>query len=257
MSIFELTSSLPLIKKINGYNNTLTPKASLRFNPSDMKNYSSTEKNITVDNIFSINRLGLDDSFEEGKSLTVGIDYKKEKLDNINKYFEFKVGTVFRDSEEDFIPTSSSLNKKNSNLFGSATSTILDNIIIDYDFRIDNNYNKFEYNSLNTKFIIENFETNFNFVEENGETGNENFLENTSIFNHDENNMFTFKTRRNRKLNLTEFYDLIYEYKNDCLVAGIKYNKQYYEDRDLKPSENLLFTLTLFPLTTYEHSQDK
>ena len=149
------------------------------------------------------------------------------------------------------------MNKKNSNLFGSATSAISDNIIIDYDFRIDNNYNKFEYNSLNTKFIIENFETNFNFVEENGETGNENFLENTSIFNHDENNSFTFKTRRNRKLNLTEFYDLVYEYKNDCLVAGIKYNKQYYEDRDLKPSENLLFTLTLFPLTTYEQSQNR
>ena len=257
MSIFELSSSLPLIKKINGYNNIVTPKVSFRFNPSDMKNYSTSEKNITVDNIFSINRLGLDDSFEKGKSLTVGIDYKKEKLNNINKYFEFKIGTVFRDSEEEFIPSSSSLNKKNSNLFGSATSAILDNIIIDYDFRIDNNYNKFEYNSLNTKYIIENFETNFNFVEENGETGNENFLENTTILNHDENNSFTFKTRRNRKLNLTEFYDLIYEYKNDCLVAGIKYNKQYYEDRDLKPSENLLFTITLFPLTNYEHSQNR
>ena len=90
----------------------ITPKVSFRFNPSDMKNYSTSEKNITVDNIFSINRLGLDDSFEEGKSLTVGIDYKKEKLNNINKYFEFKIGTVFRDSEEKFIPTSSSLNKK-------------------------------------------------------------------------------------------------------------------------------------------------
>ena len=33
----------------------------------------------------------------------------------------------------------------------------------------------------------------------------------------------------------------------------IKYKKSYYEDRDLKPTENLLFTITLFPLTTYEH----
>ena len=224
------------------------------MNPGDMKNYSSTEKNITVDNIFSINRLGLDDSFEEGKSLTIGLNYKKERLENINKYFEFKVGTVFRDDEEDFIPKNSSLNKKNSNLFGSVTSSILENIIIDYDFRLDNNYDKFEYNSLNTKFVLDNFETNFNFVEENGEAGNENFLENTTVYNHDKNNSFSFKTRKNRKLNLTEFYDLIYEYKNDCLVAGIKYNKQYYEDRDLKPSENLLFTLTLYPLTTYEQS---
>ena len=25
------------------------------------------------------------------------------------------------------------------------------------------------------------------------------------------------------KIDLTEYYDLIYEYKNDCLIAGIKY----------------------------------
>ena len=30
-----------------------------------------------------------------------------------------------------------------------------------------------------------------------------------------------------------------------CLIAGIKYNKTYYSDRDLKPSENLLFTISL------------
>ena len=44
MSIFELSSSLPLIKKINDYNNLITPKMSLRFNPSDMKNYSTQKK---------------------------------------------------------------------------------------------------------------------------------------------------------------------------------------------------------------------
>ena len=65
--------------------------------------------------------------------------------------------------------------------------------------------------------------------------------------------IFDFKTRRNRKISLTEYYDLVYEYRNDCLVAGIKYKKSYYSDRDLKPNENLLFTITLFPLTTYEH----
>ena len=43
-----------------------------------------------------------------------------------------------------------------------------------------------------------------------------------------------------------------YEYKNDCLTAGIKYNRTFYQDNDLVPSENLFFTLTLVPLTTYE-----
>ena len=79
---------------------------------------------------------------------------------------------------------------------------------------------------------------------------------NTS-YRFDDQNFITFKTRRNRKLNLTEYYDLVYEYRNDCLSAGIKYNKTYYEDRDLKPSENLFFTISLIPLTSYEQKIDR
>ena len=67
------------------------------------------------------------------------------------------------------------------------------------------------------------------------------------------NNSISFKTRRNRKINLTEYYDLVYEYKNDCLTAGIQFNKTYYEDRDLKPSENLMFTITFYPKTSVDH----
>ena len=67
----------------------------------------------------------------------------------------------------------------------------------------------------------------------------------------------SFNTRRNRRIDLTEYYNLVYEYKNDCLVAGLKYNKTYYEDRDVKPSENLLFTITLSPLTAFEQKVDQ
>ena len=94
------------------------------------------------------------------------------------------------------------------------------------------------------------------FVEKNGLMGSTNTLENSSTYKFDENNQLSFKSRRNRKLNLTEFYDLVYEYKNDCLTAGIKYRKTYYEDRELKPSEDLLFTITFYPLTTYEQDID-
>ena len=255
MSLYEFASEFPLRKQTKIYNNTIVPKISLRFNPSDMKNYNTEDRNINVDNLFNINRLGLSDTFEAGKSLTIGFDYKKENLNDINKYFELKLGSVFRDKEENFVPTSSTLNKQNSNLFGSATNFINENLSIDYNFMIDNNLDRFEYNSITTSLIFDKFETKFNFVEENGDTGNENFLENTTSYNFDDNNYFSFKTRRNRKINLTEFYDLVYEYKNDCFVAGVKYNKTYYSDRDLKPKEDLLFSITLFPLTTYEHKQ--
>ena len=53
--------------------------------------------------------------------------------------------------------------------------------------------------------------------------GDTNFLENKTTLNLKDKNLLTFQTRRNREINLTEYYDLVYEYKNDCMVAGFKY----------------------------------
>ena len=49
-----------------------------------------------------------------------------------------------------------------------------------------------------------------------------NILENVTTFNFDEQNFITFKTRENKEIDLTEYYDLIYEYKNDCLSCRHK-----------------------------------
>jgi len=35
------------------------------------------------------------------------------------------------------------------------------------------------------------------------------------------------------------------------LVASLEYNKDYYSDRDLKPTEELFFSLTIIPLSTF------
>ena len=42
----------------------------------------------------------------------------------------------------------------------------------------------------------------------------------------------------------------MYQYKNDCLVASFEYSKDFYNDRDLKPEESILFKLSLLPLTS-------
>ena len=89
-------------------------------------------------------------------------------------------------------------------------------------------------------------------MEENGVIGSTNILENATTFNFDEQNFITFRTRENRKIDLTEYYDLIYEYRNDCLIAGIKYNKTYYKDRDLEPTEDFMFSIKLVPLSGIE-----
>ncbi len=251
MGIFEMSSSLPLIKYGEMFNDYIEPKISLRFNPSDMKDYSNSSRKINTSNIFEINRLGLVDTFEEGKSLTIGFEYKKERIENINNYFRFKVGSVFRNDEEERIPSSSSI-KQSGDLIGSVEGNLNENFNFSYDFAIDNNYKTLEYNSFNADFNFNKFSTGIKFIEENGKIGDANSIENTLSYKFDENNYLYFNTRRNRKINFTEFYDLIYEYKNDCLTAGIKFKKTYYQDRDLLPTENFIFSITLFPITTYE-----
>ena len=262
VSLFEVSSSLPLINKETNYKNYLTPKLSLRVNPTGMRDNSATSRSIDVGNVFSADRLGIGDTFESGRSLTLGLDFKKEKenfdkdMEDVNEFFEVKLATVFRDKEEEFIPSKSTLHQKTSNIFGSVTNNLYDNLKLQYKFSLDNDLNTFEYNQINTTFLLNDFETSFSFIEENGKMGETNVLESSISYNFDENNFLSFKTRRNRKINLTEYYDLVYEYKNDCLTAGIKYKKSYYSDRDIKPTENLLFTITLFPLTTYEYNAE-
>ena len=257
MSELNFNMKYPLLKINENNFNYLTPKILLKINPSDMKNYSTLDRTINVNNIFDTNRLGIDDTLETGKSLTLGLDFKKESQIDTNKFFEIKLASVLRDKDEIFIPENSTLNKKNSNLFGSISNNFSDFFNIKYNFAIDKNLSNIEYSDFSTTFTVNNFTTKFNFLEKTGAMGNSNFLENNTSFYLDENNYIAFKTRRNRKLNLTEYYDLVYEYKNDCLTAGIKYKKTYYEDRDLKPSENLFLTISLIPLTNYEQKIDR
>ena len=51
------------------------------------------------------------------------------------------------------------------------------------------------------------------------------FLSNTVSYNIDNSNSIMFKTRENKTDDFTEFYKLIYQYKNDCLSASIEYDK--------------------------------
>ena len=257
MNEINLNVSYPLLKQNKNDINYLTPRAMIKINPSDMKNYSALDITTNVDNIFSMNRLGVVDTLEAGKSLTLGLDYKKENLEDLNKYFEFKIASVLRDKEENFIPNKSTLNKKNSNLFGSISNNFSNYFNLKYNFAVNNDFNTLEYSNMSAVFNFKNLTTRLDFLEESGIMGDSNFLENNTEYKIDDKNYISFKTRRNRKLNLTEYYDLVYEYKNDCLSAGVKYKKTYYEDRDLKPSENIFFTINLIPLTNYEQKIER
>ena len=258
---YLFNSSLPLTKNTEKTFNTLEPRLSFRFSPHDMKNNRNIERRVDMNNIYNINRLGMDNSYEGGESLTVGVDFKKEKIKKKNEikeiedFLELKLATIFRNSNEKNIPTGSTLDKKKSNIFGQFNYKPTNNISLNYDFSINNDLDAIEYNSINTKIDFNRFSTQFNFLEETNLVNQSNIIENISTYKFDEQNNFSFQTRRNKKLNLTEYYNLNYEYKNDCLTTGIQYRKNYYNDEDIKPVEELFFTITIVPLTTF--SPDK
>ena len=259
MSIIKIDSAFPLLKSKNTSKETLTPKISLKINPgNNMDNYSGSSANINANNVFDINRLGLSNDFEAGRSLTFGLDYKFDQLENNqsedkkDKFLELKLATVIRDQHENDIPISSTINQKNSDLFGSINNHLFDNVDFSYDFSLDNNMKTINSSSIETKVSINNFITTFNFIEQRNEIGSNHLLSNVTEYQINDSTSLKFSTRRNKKINLTEYYDLSYEYKNDCLTAALRFNKSFYQDNDLKPTEDLFFSITLIPLTTYE-----
>jgi LPS-assembly protein len=258
MSLYTYNASLPLIKQTPRTYNTLEPKLSLRFSPHEMKNNIDTSRRIDVNNIFFSNRLNLDNSLETGESITLGLNFTKEKINEVNEieeFIDFKLASVFRLNEEKNIPINSTLNKKNSNIFGQINFKPNQNISLGYNFSLSNDLNTVEYNSLISDVTYKNFDTQFQYLEERGVIGKTHTIQNKTSLNFDDQNAISFNTRINRELNLTEYYDLVYEYKNDCLVAGIKYKKNYYNDADIKPIEELFFSITIVPLGTF--SPDK
>ena len=198
-------------------------------------------------NIFSLNRIGFSDNVESGKSATLSLNYKKKDSKN-NEIVSTSIATIFREEEDKNLPISSTLGKKQSDFVGDVEFTPNKNINFDYNYLVDNDLDQINLHNFTNTFRINNFINEFTFYEENNLVGKKSYYENALSYSFNDKNSFTFKTRENKKDNLTEFYNLIYEYKNDCLTASIKYNKEYYTNSNLKPNEELFFTLTLIPL---------
>ena len=145
------------------------------------------------------------------------------------------------------MPKQSSLNQKTSELIGDFGLNINEFNRINYKFSLANNYNSLNYNEISGIFKVNNIVTNFEYIEENNHIGSNHLINAGLALEIDKSNSLNFKTRKNFVTDSTEFYNLSYQYENDCLTAAIEYNRAFYTDRDLKPSNNLMFTITFIP----------
>ena len=246
-SVIQYNSELPLKKENSEYINNFTPKLTIMYSPNKTKNLTSDKRRIDTSNIFSINRISNNETIEGGTSLTYGAIFNKVNKKTNEDYLNFEIASLLRIKENPDLPVSSTIGKKMSDIYGNIAIYPNKNLSLKYDFSIDNNFDKTNYDSISTKFKINKFVTSFEYSDEKNNSINESFTSNSSSFEIDENNSISFNARRNNEKSATEFYNLIYSYKNDCLVASLKFNKEFYKDSALEPEKEIFFTLSLIP----------
>ena len=174
--------------------------------------------------------------------------YKKNDKFGDEK-ISFEIAQVISDTSNEDLPVKSSLNKKYSDLIGNLNLKVSDILKLDYDFMLDDGLSSSNYNSLKTTLSVNNLITTFEYLEESDIMGSNHYVSNNTTLKLNNTNSLTFKTRSNREIDLTEFYNLMYQYENDCLRAALEYNKTFYADSDIKPEEELLFSLTIMPFS--------
>ena len=246
LSTIMFESRFPLFKNNNNINKSFTPIISAKYSPTETKNLKNLDRRIDYSNVFSLNRLGESDTLEGGESLTFGVEYSE--LSSINEeLISISLASIIRNSKNDDLPIKSTLGQKSSDIFGEISFKPTKYLNFEYDFSMDNNLDKSNYNLLKAGLNINNFITTFEFLEEDNFIGNKSYITNTTKYNIDNNNSISFSGTRDLDKGISEYYNLIYEYQNDCLSAAVEYNKTFYSDGDLKPQNNIFFMIKILP----------
>ena len=244
---FQTSYTYPLQKQTSEFNYTLTPKLNLNFSLPHTKDVSEDNAKINYDNIYDINRLGLDEINEGGFSATYGYEYTKTDKSSFDQIIRFGFANNLRFQENKDLPANSTLGHKTSDFVGLFEYNPNENIKLDYNFSLKNNLVDQNYELFGFQYFLKNLTTKFEYLNENNSDIKTSYLNNETRYAFDDKNSLIFKTSENKEKNFTEYYNLIYQFQNDCLTAAIEYNKEYYSDQDLKPSENLFFKLSILP----------
>ncbi len=243
---FGYFSEIDLIKETgNSSKHYLKPKALLRYSPGQMKKEIDGNR-LYLSDVFSLNRSSKNENFENGLNLGIGFDYE---IDNKNYDFNLSMGQVLNERENRKMSSISSLDEKISDLVGESSIKINENLKLNYNFLIDQNYQDFNYNEISTEVDFDVFNIELNYIEERKHVGNANYASAELNYSINESSKFNIVSKRNLVSNSSEYYDLSYQYFNDCLKAGLVFRREFYQDSELEPEDSLMFRISIFPGT--------
>ncbi len=233
---------LPLINRGEIFNSIIDPKILFRYSPNKNENSSNDEKRLDYNNIFGLDRIA---TIEGGGSATIGLDYKLINKETDSEFLKVGLAQVFRNEENKDLPETSSVGHKSSDIFGNITLLNKDIINLDYIFNLADGITSSRYESIDLDLNVNKFVTSFEYLDDEIASENINYLTSTIKYNLDNNHSLSFSRRDNKRTDITEYNNLIYEYRNDCMRASVEYKKRNYINEDIKPEEELMFTITL------------
>ena len=242
----------PLVKRNEEKSkiNLLVPKLSLRTSPSQMRNISDDDLRLSYSNLFSLNKNSQPDVIERGTGAVLGFEFSNNDFTNQisgDKNYSFSFGQMYNLDDNENIPTKSSLDQKVSDLVGEAFVKINENLTLKSEFNLDNNLKDMNYQDLQANLILGNTQFNLKYLEEDNHIGSSSYVKSDIKLNFDNETELSFDLRKNLETNSTEFYNLAYDYNNDCLRAGLVFRREFYSDRDIESSDSLMFRISFLP----------
>ena len=115
LSNFLYDISLPLRKNEERYTKFLTPKLSLRYSPNETKNIQTLDRQLNIDNVFNVNRIGTNDDIEGGASIAFGNEFLIKNREDTD-IFSFDIATVYREEENKNLPSNNTLRNSQSDI---------------------------------------------------------------------------------------------------------------------------------------------
>ena len=229
----------------------LKPKFLFRYSPNKNMRKESEGSILNPAKAFNINRINNNNNYEAGLSASLGLDFEATKD---KQQFDFSIAQIINEKEKKKMPSKSSLDEKLSDLVLSSNYKLNDKLELKYNGAIDQNYNDINYSDIGAKINLNPIKVDFNYLEENKHIGNQKYFK-TKLSYAKENAELSFNNKRNLITNSSEYYDLSYEYRNDCLRAGLVFRREFYRDSEIEPEDSLMFKITLIPFGNIDTPQ--
>ena len=245
--VLSFKSSLPMKKEETNSSKIFSPNFMVRFAPGHMRDLSGDDVTLKYANLFSTNKTSV---IEDGLSAILGFDFKmNEKVNkgSDKEKLSISMGQVFSPEKNKDLPSKSSLDQKMSDVVGEINYNFSKIGKIDYKFSLDHNLHDLNYNEISTSLDFNKIDFNLSYLEEQNHVGSEHYVNAGISLDFNDSNKLSFETKKNFKTDSTEFYDISYQYNNDCLTAGLVFRREFYEDSDLEPEDTLMFVITFVP----------